>query len=282
MDLGICPDWLPVYHCGGHWQALQNAFPPSILQDQFAGLPFDGCQYDLFCGERIQLVKLDIPGSTKVIACMVFQPEINALEIDGDRIIYLEQSLHRYPDMLNQAVKETLSGVEGNRSIDTVILLFGFCGGGLSGITSNRLTLIVPQVHDCIPLLLSETCLESDCRKHSCAFYLSPGWIDHGETPYTEFFKTSARYGREDALWIAGEMLKGYKEVVLVEAFAPVQPHHRTYAKKMAALFHLGFREIKTSGSWLTGLLSEKQACAEYKRVLSPGEMVCKEIYPLS
>lgn len=226
-------------------------------------------------------MKLDINSSTRVIACMVFQPEINALEVDGDRVIYLEQSLHRYPDMLNQAVKEALSGLERNRSVDTVILLFGFCGGGLSGILSDRLKLIVPRVHDCIPLLLSETCLESDCREDGYAFYLSPGWIDHGETPYTEFFKTSARYGREDALWIAGEMLKGYKEIVLVEALAPVQPHHRTYAKEMAALFHLDFREIKTSGSWLTGLLSEKQACPEFKRVLSPGALVCKEIYPL-
>jgi hypothetical protein len=76
-------------------------------------------------------------------------------------------------------------------------------------------------------------------------------------------------------------MLKGYKEIVLVEALAPVKPHHRIYAKKMAALFHLDFQEIKANGSWLTGLLSEKQACPELKRVLSPGEMVCKEIYPL-
>jgi hypothetical protein len=227
-------------------------------------------------------MKLNIPDSTMIVACMVFQPEINALEVDSDRVIYLEQSLHRYPDMLNQAVKEALGRLERNRSIETVILLFGFCGGGLSGISSDRLKLIVPRVHDCIPLLLSEPGLKNDCREYSHAFYLSPGWIDHGETPYTEFFKSSARYGREDALWIAGEMLKGYKEIVLIEALAPVQPHHRVYAKKMAALFHLGFREIKAGGSWLTGLLSEKHDCFEYKKVLSPGEVVCKEIYPLS
>jgi len=226
-------------------------------------------------------MKLDIPCSTKIIACMVFQPEINALGVDDDRVIYLEQSLHRYPDMLNQSVRKALSGLEKNLSIDTAILLFGYCGGGLSGISSDRLKLIVPRVHDCIPLLLSGACLEKDCREGSHAFYLSPGWIDHGESPYTEFFKSAARYGREDALWIAGEMLKGYKEIILVEALAPVQSHHRSYAKDMAALFHLGFREIKTSGSWLTDILSEKQACPEYKWVLSPGEMVSKEIYPL-
>lgn len=213
---------------------------------------------------------------------MVFQPEINALGVDRDRVIYLEQSLHRYPDMLNKSVRETLSVLEKNLSIDTVILLFGFCGGGLSGISSDRLKLIIPRVHDCIPLLLSEVCLENTCREGTHVFYLSPGWIDHGESPYTEFFKSSARYGRKDALWIAGEMLRGYKEIVLVESLAPVKPHHRMYAKEMAALFHLGFREIKTSGSLLTELLSEKQACPEFKRILSPGEVVCKEIYPPS
>ncbi|MEX1300000.1 MAG: DUF1638 domain-containing protein [Desulfotignum sp.] len=227
-------------------------------------------------------MKLDIPDSTKVIACKVFQPEIDALGVDKDRVVYLDQSLHRYPDMLNQAVQEALRELEDIRSIDTVILLFGFCGGGLSGISSHRLKLIVPRVHDCIPLLLSEVCQEKDCREVNHAFYLSPGWIDHGETPYTEFFKSSARYGREDALWIAGEMLKGYKEIVLIEALAPVRPHHRIYAKKMANLFHLGYREVKTSGSWLTGLLSEEQDCLKYKRVLAPKEMICKEIYPLS
>jgi hypothetical protein len=226
-------------------------------------------------------VKLDIPDSTKVIACKVFQPEINAQAIHKERVVYLEQSLHRYPDMLNQALREVLKELEGIGSIDTVILLFGFCGGGLSGISSDRLKLIVPRVHDCIPLLLSEPCQQKNCREVNHAFYLSPGWIDHGETPYTEFFKSAARYGREDALWIAGEMLKGYKEIVLIEALAPVRPHHRIYAKKMADLFHLGYREIKTSGLWLTGLLSEEPDCPEYKRVLSPKEIICKEIYPL-
>lgn len=72
MDLGICPDRVPGCHYGGHWQALWIFVPHSILQDQSAGLPINGCQYGVFCVKRIQLVKKDIEGFTRAIAYLVF------------------------------------------------------------------------------------------------------------------------------------------------------------------------------------------------------------------
>lgn len=214
---------------------------------------------------------------TGVISCRVFQPELSALGIEESRVVYLEQNYHRNPDELREKIRESISVLERNADLDSAILLYGYCGGGLANLSSERLKLIIPRVHDCIPLLLG-ACPLSTCPDISGAFYLSPGWIDHGLTPYTEFLIAVEKYGREDALWVGMEMLKSYNEVVLVEIAAEIQPHHRNYARKMACLFGLSFREIKSRPSGLISLFSGRDT--DSKRVIQPGNSIALDLYP--
>jgi hypothetical protein len=181
-----------------------------------------------------------LPPGTCILSCRVFEPELMALGVRPDQAVFLDQGLHRYPCDLRTEVAAELSRLEAVPSVRRVLLGYGYCGGGLEGLSSQRVDLWVPRVHDCIALLLGYTPV--DCR----SFYLSPGWVDYGQTPLTEHQRTAERFGEEDALWVGRELLKGYDEVVLVRTIAGLLPHHRSYASKMARLFDLELRE--TSG----------------------------------
>jgi len=222
---------------------------------------------------------MKLPSNVGIVACKVFAPELTALGIDESKVVYLDQGLHRYPGDLREKLAETLSQLEKNKTLEKVILCYGYCGGGLEGLTSSRLELILPLAHDCIPLLLGVWSCDP-CVGCGDTFYLSPGWIDHGLTPYSEYFVTVEKYGRKDALWVGRQMLKGYREVVLVETAAPLENHHRRYAQKMARLFGLTYRETHGNKNWLSRLLAAKSN--DEVLVLAPGTSISLALFPMT
>jgi len=221
---------------------------------------------------------MNLPSNVGIVACKVFAPELAALGIEESKVVFLDQGLHRYPGDLREKLAETLSHLEKNKTLEKVVLCYGYCGGGLDGLTSSRLELILPLAHDCIPLLLGVGS-RNPCVGCGDTFYLSPGWIDFGLTPYSEYFVTAEKYGQEDALWVGRQMLKGYREVVLVENAAPLQSHHRQYAQEMAQLFGLTFRETLGNKEWLARLLAAQSN--NEVAVLAPGDPINLEIYPM-
>lgn len=214
-----------------------------------------------------------LPAGTKILACRVLEPELRILGLTDEDMCFLEQGLHRYPGDLQTSLKQSLDQIEQDPNIQRVILGYGLCGGGLAGLASNRVTLHVPLVHDCIPIFRGIT-HEDTCGG---SFYLSPGWIDFGHTPLTEYTVTARMYGHEDAMWVGRQMLKGYHEVVLVQNQAPITSEHRRYARRMAELFGLAYREEQGRSTWLHRLLT----CQGQRGMLDapPGRSLRQEDY---
>jgi len=212
-----------------------------------------------------------------VLACRVFQPELASLEVSEDRVRYLDQGLHRYPDQLRLELADALAELERDPAVDRVILAYGFCGGGMQGLTSSRVNLVLPLAHDCVPLLLGSA-QANPCVGCGGTFYLTPGWIDHGQTPYSEYFVTRDKFGDEDALWVGEQMLAGYDRVILVDTGAGLLPRHRRYARDMATLFDLAYREQRGHRDWLRRLLAGRPDSG--LTVLPPGKAVDFSLYP--
>lgn len=212
-----------------------------------------------------------------VLACRVFQPELESLGIPPDKVTYLDQGLHRYPDQLRASLGEALAEVERDPSTRRVLLAYGYCGGGLQGLSSHKLELLLPLAHDCIPILLGDQQADP-CVGCGGSFYLTPGWIDHGKTPYSEYFVTKEKFGPEDALWVGKEMLAGYHEVVLVDTGAGLKSRHRRYAREMADLFGLKLTEMRGHPGWLRRLLAGRPETG--LALLSPGQGVEVGLYP--
>lgn len=212
-----------------------------------------------------------------VLACRVFQPELASLGLSEAEVHYLDQGLHRRPEQLARELSATLAGLEEDPALRRVILVYGYCGGGLAGLAGRRVELLAPLAHDCIPLFLGDSQAPPGvgCGR---TFYLTPGWIDYGQTPYSEYFRTRRRFGRQDALWVGRQMLAAYRRVALVETGAGLAPRHRRYARNMARLFDLSFQEIKGSRRWLRRLLAGRSGPG--LALLPPGRAPELDIYP--
>lgn len=200
---------------------------------------------------------MELPDGVAVLACQVFAPELEHLGVLRQRITFLEQGLHRYPKDLRTEVGQALDKIEADPAIHTVVLLYGYCGGGLEGLAGRRTTLVVPLVHDCIPVLMDQD-LAPSLVGTAGSFYLSAGWIDHGQTPLTEYHRTCERHDPETAMWVSKEILKGYHDVALIVLDQLTQPRHREYSREMAGMFDLGYREIPGGLDWLRRLLAAR------------------------
>jgi hypothetical protein len=210
-----------------------------------------------------------MPGDVRVLACRALAPELERLGVAPERMRLLDQGLHRYPQDLHKELVRSLEEIESDAGVRRVVVVYGLCGGAAEGLCSRRAQLTMPLTHDCIPLLLGRT---APAVEKGGTFYLSPGWIDHGQTPFTEFFRTRERFGHEDAMWIAKEMLKGYSEVMLIETLAGLTRSHRQYALEMSRLFGLVYRETRGDSRFLEDLLSGRRRPEIL--CLKPGEPV--------
>jgi hypothetical protein len=219
---------------------------------------------------------IKIPGRTRVVACQVFQPELLALGVPEEQIVFLEQGLHRTPEELRRRLGLELAALEQDPGVDTVILAYGLCGGGLEGLSSRRLRLIIPLVHDCIPLLLGRHPAEPGRAVRT--FFLSAGWIDHGETPLTEFYKTAERLGEDNARWTTREIMKHYLDVALIDGPLVGEPRYWEYARQMAELCGLTCGRVAGSLDWLRRLLSGREA--DGVRIIPPGTRIERGLYP--
>jgi hypothetical protein len=218
----------------------------------------------------------DVKG-IRVLACRVFQPELTSLGLPLEQVTYLDQGLHRYPDELRGTLAAALKEVERNPSTRRVLVAYGYCGGGLQGLTSHQAELLLPLSHDCIPLFSGKWTADPFVGCGG-SFYLTPGWIEYGKTPFTEYFVSKKKFGHEDALWIGRKMLASYHEVVLIDTGVGLNDLHRSYARRMARLFSLNYREKRGCRKWLRRLLAGRPGPGLV--LLPPNQPVDQTLYP--
>lgn len=137
-----------------------------------------------------------------IIACEVFRAELEYLEKKLQLSYpthYLEQGLHDTPEELTRLLAKTIAELESAATPpDYIILAYGLCGKALTGITALQATLILPKVHDCIPLLLGIPQAEKDARSgHEATYWSSPGWLKYSHVPFIEERENRFRKYRE-------------------------------------------------------------------------------------
>lgn len=162
-----------------------------------------------------------------LIACEVFRPELERLTRamrNAPEVTYLEQGLHDTPDELRRRVQQAVDALEAKG--ETIIFLaYGLCGRGLTGVTGHTATLILPRVHDCIPVLLGAT--QEQANESSLGggtYWLSPGWLRYSQTSFIQnrekrFKEYEERFGTDSAAYLIeleGSWLRNYTNACLI------------------------------------------------------------------
>ncbi|SKA66837.1 DUF1638 domain-containing protein [Desulfobaculum bizertense] len=170
-------------------------------------------------------------GSTRiaVIACEVFRAEleflIEKLRLSHD-VHFLPQGLHDVPNKLREQLQLKINELENSSPAPTKILLcYGYCGQGLSGISSQKTPLVLPRVHDCIPLLLGlNQEQKSQIPDSERTFWMSPGWLRYSQLPFVEnrqkrFQEYADKFGEDSAQYLIDMehgWLKEYSQARLI------------------------------------------------------------------
>lgn len=157
---------------------------------------------------------------TAILACQTLKAEL-ALAIQETKvdfpIIYLESGLHSTPELLHKRIQEEINRID---NVDTILLLFGYCGNSLLGIKSDKVKLVLPKVDDCIPLLLGSCEIRKNISKEMGTYFLTKGWLDYENNLIKEYERCIERYGQARTSKIMKIMLGHYKRFMLIDTGA--------------------------------------------------------------
>ena len=127
-------------------------------------------------------------GGRAVLACDVFADEIARLQsgpgISLHSVTWLEMGLHDHPENLRKCIQETISAIERDPAVGTILLAYGLCGQGLLGIRAGRCPLVLPRASDCVAILLGGDARREAMLKDSPhTYFYTPGWVRGKRVP---------------------------------------------------------------------------------------------------
>lgn len=175
--------------------------------------------------------------STLLLACEVMREEL--LRIPAAGVLereFLSMGLHVAPARLRAALAEALARP---RAVERVVLGFGLCGNALDGLVSPHAPLVIPRVHDCIPLLAGAALPEAGPALERGTFYLSGGWMEGERTLFSEHQRAVARFGPAKALRVLHTMLGAYQRFVFLGTDHPRRGAREREARELSALVGL-------------------------------------------
>lgn len=179
----------------------------------------------------------------KIIACETVGEELRNLIPDDMPCKFLEFGLHLTPEKLNAVLQNEID--ETREDVDTILFGYGMCAKGTIGLEARDFRLVIPRVDDCIALFLgSRAEYARQCRKAPGTFYLTKGWIECGDDPYTEYLKLREKYGDEKAYRIEKTFIRNYTRLALINTGNYDLEKCREYARRVAEFFGLAFEEI--------------------------------------
>ncbi len=160
--------------------------------------------------------------NTVALACETIIDEIkrSAEEIDSRiPIRWIESGMHNSPEKLRSFLQDEINSLESS-DLYNILLLFGYCGNALLGLTSSSCRLVIPRVDDCISLLLGGNKIRNALSEKAMAYYLTRGWLRHDNNLWNEYHYCLRKYGPQRTEEIYRIMLGNYKNLNVIETGA--------------------------------------------------------------
>lgn len=211
----------------------------------------------------------------KIIACDVMKEELAAINSEGAvDYEYLPMGLHDFPEKLRT---ELQAAIDRSPGYDMVILGFGLCGNAMRDIVASHCRLVIPRVHECIPLFFGCKKTYDEIRQgNPGTYFLTGGWTEDERSTLKEYARVSEKFGPEEAREIFDMLYKSYNTLMFVSTCHPRLDSAREYAKKVAAFLKLDFTEAKGQVTGLEKLVNGPWSDDEFISV-DKGAVVSEE-----
>jgi hypothetical protein len=181
-----------------------------------------------------------------VIACATVIEEMSPF-LPGDvSAETLDFGLHLRPDSLRKTLQEKIDNA--SQHADVLLLGYGLCSMAVVGLRATRAHLVIPRVDDCIAIFLGScAAYKEQFRKEPGTYYLTKGWIEVGDSPFSDYQRLVEKYGEAKAKWMIQLMLKNYTRLGFINTGQYEIERYRDYARQTAEQFNLRFEEIDGS-----------------------------------
>ena len=154
--------------------------------------------------------------SRKVLACATVMEEMLPLLPPDVTYQVLDFGLHINPPNLKRALQDAIDAAAG--TADEIILGYGFCSMAVMGLRANGCTLVVPHVDDCISIFLgSRDEYKKQIKAEPGTYYLTKGWIEVGDTPFSDYDRLVEKYGEKRADRLIRLSIKHYTRLALID-----------------------------------------------------------------
>lgn len=226
----------------------------------------------------------------RVVACGVLEPELTKIASETRNEIhlhFLDAGLHATPELLREQAQQQIDAAVG-RGYGAVVLGYGLCGRGTSGLIARDTRVVIPRVHDCMTLFLgSREEYRRQFARHPGTYYTTPGWYEKkssGGGPRTSgendaeidprFRELSDKFGEANADHII-HFLDSWKRTYTRSCFIDTgygdTTKYERYAQAMAQEYGWEYERLTGDVSLLRELLAGRWDLSRVL-VLEPGQ----------
>ena len=204
----------------------------------------------------------------RAIVCGAVRYEVEYLlpKVEQDvEVVWFEKGLHATPHELRRRLQDEIDRTSAD-DFDALVIVYGLCGRGTSGLEAKDVPLVIPKAHDCITLLIgSKERYRWYFETHSGVYWYSPGWIDSGSggpgrRSYEERFREYERqYGREHAEFLMEKKegwYKNYNWATYIDWGLPRAEADKTHTQRSAEELGWNFDVFEGDASLLLDLLN--------------------------
>ncbi|QDR79417.1 DUF1638 domain-containing protein [Sporomusa termitida] len=217
---------------------------------------------------------------TILLACQTMQAEVELARQQAGTsypVFYFASGLHNTPDELRRQLQEQINGLSSTD--DVILLAFGCCGNGLTGLRAAQATLVIPRIDDCITLLLGSTKARKSIPNEISTYFLTKGWLDPGGNIMWSYTAWVEHYGEQKALRLVKKLLHHYTRFLIIDTGSYDIGEMVNSVQKFAARLNMQYGVVPGSLRLLQKLLTGPWD--EEFIVLNPGqETRLQDFYP--
>lgn len=179
-----------------------------------------------------------------IIACSIMRQELQQILVKLNwqpEVVYLDAALHIKPQNMRAVLVDRIREMAaGDDPIDAVFLGYGFCQS-LQGIGDDcPVPVILPQVDDCIALLLGPERYAAEVKKETGTWFMTPGWAEVGADMVIKelHLDRATKYGK-DPMEMAKRLFTHYRRGLFIDTGVDGQEDKLAAAQKFCNDFNL-------------------------------------------
>lgn len=173
----------------------------------------------------------------KLVSCEIFYREMCAAVASAKNqvdIEYLPKGLHDIGrDNMLPRIQAVVDAVDATR-YDAILLGYGLCNNGISGLLARSIPIVIPRAHDCITLFLgSKERYQEYFDAHPATYFETTGWLERGQADGElrqlsishqvgmdlTYEQMVEQYGEDNAKYlyeILGNPMRNYRQITFI------------------------------------------------------------------